>query len=171
VERPKGIRFVTQTAMFFALTLLVQAFGFPQMLTGPLVNAFLLLSTIFSGILSGIIIGLFTPWVALLRGILPAPLGPMVPFIMVGNGALVTVFGLLAKRKSLSFEIVGVCLGALVKYLILSQAVRFLVAVPPPVARAMQVPQLVTALLGGAIALGLSRAVERTRLPGKRASG
>jgi len=128
---------VTQTAMFFALTLLVQAFGFPQMLTGPLVNAFLLLSTIFSGILSGIIIGLFTPWVALLRGILPAPLGPMVPFID----------------------------------LILSQAVRFLVAVPPPVARAMQVPQLVTALLGGAIALSLSRAVERTRLPGRRASG
>jgi len=30
------------------------------MLTGPLVNAFLLLSTISSGILSGIIIGLFT---------------------------------------------------------------------------------------------------------------
>ncbi len=158
-----GIRFVTYTAVLFALVLVVQVFGFPQMVTGPLVNAVLLLATIFVGVFSGIIIGLFTPWVALVRGILPPPLGPLVPWIMLGNAAFVLVFGLLRRKENLLFDIVRILLGALVKYLILSQAVRFLAGLPPQVARVMQTPQLITALLGGAIALVLSRALRRVR--------
>lgn len=162
----KSIRFVTQTAVLFALTLVVQMLGLPQMVTGPLVNAMLLLATIFVGVGSGVCIGLFTPWVALVRGILPPPLAPLVPFIMLGNGAFVVIFGLFRRKKTLAFDIAGVVLGALAKYLILSQAVRSLVSLPPQVARMMQTPQLVTALFGGAIALSLARALRRVHLGG-----
>lgn len=161
MEKRTSLRIVTRTAVLFALTLAVQMLGFPQMVTGPLVNACLLLAAIFAGVISGVVIGLFTPWVALLRGILPPVLGPMVPFIMMGNGALVIIFGLLRRKRGLPFEIAGVILGAFVKYLLLSQAVRTFVKVPPAVAQAMQLPQLVNALLGGALALVLAQAVQR----------
>lgn len=162
----KSTRFVTLTGMFFALTLVVQILGFPQMVTGPLVNAMLLLTTIFAGVVSGVFIGLFTPWVALLRGILPAPLGPLVPFIMIGNAAFTIVFSLFRRRGGVLLEVTGVVLGAFAKYLILSQAARVLVHLPPRIAQMMQVPQLVTALLGGAIALLLVQVLRRVHSGG-----
>lgn len=154
-------RFITQTALLFAIVLLVQALGLPQIVTGPLVNACLLLATMFGGVASGIIIGCFTPWIALLRGILSSPLGPMVPFIMAGNGVLVVLFWLLAQRETFSFKVVGIILGALAKYLLLSSAVSFVVSVAPGIARAMQLPQLFTALLGGALTLIVEQVVRR----------
>ena len=134
--------------------------GLPQVFTGPLVNAFLLLAALLNGIWSGVIIGLFTPWIAFARGILAPPLGPMIPFIMAGNAILVIVFSLVAgKRENLGREVIGVILGSFLKYLLLSQAVTWVVQVPPPVAKAMQTPQLFTALAGGAIALIIYRVI------------
>ncbi|MCX7729703.1 MAG: ECF transporter S component [Candidatus Caldatribacterium sp.] len=160
----KGIRTVTLTGVLFALILIVQALGLPYVVAGPLVNAMLLLATVFVGVGGGVLIGLLTPWVALLRGILPAPLGPIVPFIMLGNAVFVTVFGLFRRKGEFFFAIGGVVLGAFAKYLVLSQAVRLLIDLPPPVARMMQVPQLITALLGETIALFLSQALQRVHV-------
>jgi uncharacterized membrane protein len=148
--------------VLLALTLAVQFLGLPQWFTGPLVNAFLLLASLVSGIGSGVLVGLLTPWIALLRGILPPPLAPMVPFIMLGNALLVIIFSLVRRKKEvLWLSIVALVLAALGKYLLLSQAVRYLVEVPPRVAQAMQVPQLLTALGGGAIALSIERALKK----------
>ncbi|MBP9015302.1 MAG: ECF transporter S component [Candidatus Atribacteria bacterium] len=134
--------------------------GLPQFFTGPLVNAFLLLAALLNGMWSGVIIGLFTPGIAFIRGILAPPLGPMIPFIMAGNAILVIVFSLIAgKRGNLVREIIGVILGSFLKYLLLSQAVTWIVQLPPPVAKAMQTPQLFTALGGGAIALIVYRLI------------
>ncbi|WP_369018323.1 ECF transporter S component [Thermatribacter velox] len=156
------VRWLTRTAVLLALTLAVQSLGLPQWFTGPLVNAFLLLASLVSGIGSGVLVGLLTPWIALLRGILPPPLAPMVPFIMLGNALLVIIFSLVRRKKEvLWLSIVALVLAALGKYLLLSQAVRYLVEVPPRVAQAMQVPQLLTALGGGAIALSIERALKK----------
>lgn len=156
------VRWLTRTAVLLALTLAVQSLGLPQWFTGPLVNAFLLLASLVSGIGSGVLVGLLTPWIALLRGILPPPLAPMVPFIMLGNALLVIIFSLVSRKKEvLWLSIVALVLAALGKYLLLSQAVRYLVEVPPRVAQAMQVPQLLTALGGGAIALSIERALKK----------
>lgn len=160
----KGIRTVTLAGVLFALILIVQALGLPYVVTGPLVNAMLLLATVFVGVGGSVLIGLLTPWVALLRGILPAPLGPIVPFIMLGNAVFVTVFGLFRRKGEFSFAIGGVVLGAFAKYLVLSQVVRLLIDLPPSVARMMQVPQLITALLGGTIALFLSQVLQRVHV-------
>ena len=157
------IRWISRTAVFFALTLVIQLVGLPQFFTGPLVNAFLLLATMMVGVSSGIVIGLFTPWVAFSRGILPVPLGPMIPFIMLGNVSLVVVFFLLTmkRERNITLKVLGIVIGAVVKYLILSQSVTFLVSVPSPVAKAMQFPQLLTALGGGVIALVIEQALSR----------
>ena len=109
----QGLRWLVRTALLFALTLVIQMLGLPQFFTGPLVNAFLLLAALLNGIWSGVIIGLFTPWIAFARGILAPPLGPMIPFIMAGNAILVIVFSLVAgKRENLRREITGIILGS-----------------------------------------------------------
>lgn len=65
-------------------------------------------------------------------------------------------------KKNIGLSILGIAVGAVVKYLILSQSVAYLVSVPPPVAKAMQFPQLLTALAGGVIAIVVERALVRT---------
>ncbi|NPV53766.1 MAG: ECF transporter S component [Firmicutes bacterium] len=157
----RTVKFITQTAVLLAITLAVQMLGLPQPFTGPAVNAMLLLTCIYVGIAGGVIVGLLTPWIAFLRGILAPPLAPMIPFIMLGNAVLVIVFGL-ARRfwgKGVAGSAAGIVIGAIVKYLVLSSAVRFLVEVPPKIAVAMQTPQLVTALVGGVAALVIERAL------------
>ncbi|MGQ9473710.1 MAG: ECF transporter S component [Candidatus Caldatribacteriaceae bacterium] len=157
IKSSRRIRWITRTALLFALVLVVQMLGMPQLVTGPLVNMFLFLAGLLEGTGSGVIIGLFTPWVAFSRGILPPPLAPMIPFIMMGNALLVIVFGLFLRPRKHYFEIAGIISSALVKYFFLTWSVRFLVKVPGPIAQAMQIPQLFTALLGGGLAFLLER--------------
>ena len=160
IQTKRNILFITRTAILMALTLVIQMMGMPQYATGPLVNTMLYLAGVFVGIWGGVAIGLVTPVIALWRGILPAPLGPMVPFIALGNAVLVIIYGLIEKRN----KYFAVFLASVIKYLVLATAVRFIVSVPPKIAQMMQVPQLVTALAGGAIAIILSEILVRRRL-------
>lgn len=157
--KPFSVRWLTRTALLLAVTLAFQMLGFPQMVTGPAVNAMLMISGIYVGAIGGIIIGLLTPWIAFIRGTLAPPLAPMIPFIMLGNAVLVIIWVLsrrLIKNVYLG-SVAGIVVGATVKFLILSTAVKLIVSVPPPVAQAMQIPQLYTALMGGVIALIIDR--------------
>ncbi|MGI6286146.1 hypothetical protein SEF58_10075 [Neomoorella humiferrea] len=51
-------------------------------MTGPLVNAILFLATLTVSIGSGVVIGALTPWIALMRGIVPPLAQPVTPFIL-----------------------------------------------------------------------------------------
>jgi hypothetical protein len=143
------IKFITRTGILLAVALVVQMGGFPQPITGPLINTVLYLSVLLVGSWSGIIIGICAPVIAFMRGILLPPLAPMIPFIVIGNGFLVLVFALLMKKN----KILGIAIASAVKYLILSMAVGYLVSVPVKVAQMMGLPQLFTALIGGGVAL------------------
>jgi hypothetical protein len=149
------IKFITRTGILLAVALVVQMGGFPQLITGPLINTVLYLSVLLVGSWSGIIIGIYTPVIAFMRGILPAPLGPMIPFIALGNGVLVVVFSLL-KRKN---KVLGIVLASLVKYAILATTVKFIVDVPYKIAQIMSLSQLFTALSGGIIAILMYKAL------------
>jgi hypothetical protein len=151
-QMSRNVLFTTRTAILMALTLVIQMMGMPQYATGPLVNTMLYVASVFVGIWGGVAIGLITPVIAFWRGILPPPLGPMIPFIALGNAVLVIVYGLVVKRN----KYVAIVAASVIKYLVLAAAVRFVVAVPPKIAQMMQVPQLMTALAGGAIAILLS---------------
>ena len=100
------------------------------------------------------------PRIAAMRGILPPPLIPLIPFIALGNGALVVLFYLLKSKN----KILGIIIASAVKFLILVTAVNLLVQVPPPVAQMMSLPQALTALAGGAIALLAERALKASGL-------
>lgn len=159
--KPMGLRWVTRTAILLAITLAFQMLGFPQMVTGPAVNGMLLLAGAYVGLLGGVIIGMLTPVIAFVRGILAPPLGPMIPFIMLGNAVWVAVFILMRHLlgKGVKGAFAGIVVGALLKFLVLSSAVRFIVSVPLPVAQAMQVPQLITAAIGGVVAFVVEQAL------------
>ena len=143
------IKFITRTGILLAAALVIQMGGLPQPITGPLINTVLYLSALLVGSWSGVIIGICTPVIAFMRGILPAPLGPMIPFIALGNCILVIVFSLLKGKN----KVLGIILASIVKYLILFTAVSYIVDVPDKIAQIMSLPQLFTALSGGAIAI------------------
>lgn len=155
-----SLKILTRTALLLALTLVLQGFRFPAFITGPLVNFMLIISTIIVGTGSGVIIGLITPWIALLAGILPGPLAPAIPFIMIGNGVFCLLFGLL-HRDNWRYSVLGVSVGALAKFLIIAGAAQFVLSLPGPITQVLLFPQLVNALIGGFIALGVGRYLKK----------
>lgn len=163
------VRRVTRTAILIALTVAFQSLGLQQMVTGPVVNMLLYLAVMVVGIWGGVAVGLITPIVALWVGILKPAMAPMVPAIALSNAALAVLFGLVSGiggRKSTAFRVIGVLVASFVKFLILSGTVKYLVQVPGPLAKMMQGTQLVTALIGGALAMVLIEILSRTGIVG-----
>ena len=125
-----------------------------QGITGPIINAILILTTVWFGSSQAMMVGVLPSLVALSRGLLPLPLAPVVPFIMVANCFLVLTFDQL-KSKSFFLAVVG---AASVKFFFLYLVSQVLLAnlLPgkflTPASQMMSWPQLVTALTGGLIA-------------------
>ena len=125
-----------------------------QPITGPLVNALLLIATVLVGPFEAVMIGLVPSTVALASGTLPLPLAPMVPFIMIGNALFV---GLFYYSKKLGF-LPAVIIAALIKFVFLAGTVRLLMStmikseLVAKLSIMMSWPQLFTALTGGLIA-------------------
>lgn len=149
--------------MLIALGLLIPRLGLPQPITGPLVNALLILSVEMMGVGPATFVGMVTPLSALLNGVLPLPLMVMIPFIALGNVTLMGLYGTLRTRNR--WLALGV--GAIAKCAWLYAAVEWMIArpltmsmgtesqavtIPAALAQMMQWPQLATALVGGAIA-------------------
>lgn len=151
---------LTRLALLLALTISVQALRLPAPVTGPLVNLMLILSTAVIGTAGGVGIGLLTPWAALLLGIIPPPLAPAIPFIMSGNVLYCLCYGGLAEKIK-GGPWIGMILGAVLKFVIIAGAVRYLLTLPPPAAGVLLLPQLINALIGGAAALPLARYLHR----------
>ena len=129
-----------------------------QFVTGPVVNAILFIAAVILGAGNAILIGLVPSVVALVSGLLPAPLAPMIPFIMISNAILIVVFSGLRKTNYWA----GVLGGTLFKYAFLyltSTIVVGLISNQSIAAKAaatmMAWPQIVTAIIGGVIAFGI----------------
>jgi hypothetical protein len=159
-------------AALMALGLLIPNLGMPQWLTGPLVNALLILTVLWLGVTQAILVGLVTPLAAALSGVLPLPLLVMIPFIALSNAVFVSVFGSLRSTNRWT----ALVAGAVAKSALLFVAVTVLVArplslivagqtqavlVPAAIANMMTWPQLLTALAGGSIAFGIAWAGSR----------
>ncbi len=166
------VRRITRTAILIALTIAFQSLGLQQMITGPVVNMFLYMAVMTVGIWGGVITGLITPVAALWMGILKPAMAPMVPAIALSNAALAAVFGVISGiggrtetggrgLDARAFRVAGVLIASFAKFLILSGTVKYLVKVPGPLAKMMQGTQLVTALIGGALALVFAEILSR----------
>jgi len=167
----KKIRWITETAIMLALLVTLQALTKPmgQLVTGSCVNAVLAVATLVGGLASGVTVALISPVLAFLLGIAPQIL--TVPAIMVGNSVYAVLLHFLADRtgKSLGKQVTAWIIAALAKFAalylvvvkvicgVMAQALLAAGTLKPPMLQALPAtfswPQLITALIGGAVAL------------------
>jgi hypothetical protein len=156
-----SIKTITYTALFLALTIVFQQFKvLSQFITGPIINAILIIATLYIGLASGSIIAILSPIFAVL--INPAPLmlavPTMVPLIILAN--LLIVFATsYFKEKNL---MAGLAIGSVLKASFLWLGVSYIilplfgVSLAPKLKLAAQAAfsynQLITALVGSLIA-------------------
>lgn len=178
LNKTKTLSLIYFTALL-GISIVAPLFHF-QPITGPIVNACLFIATAVLGVQAGIMLGLLPSLIALSVGTLPAPLAPMVPFIMASNAIMVIVFATTfkevaeqlpgTKRKLLgNFGgfFFGVISAGVLKFLFLfstSYIVIHLISQKPIAQKAavmMSWPQLTTALLGGLIAFVFLRVYKK----------
>lgn len=140
---------ITRAAILLGIALVFQFVKMGQYITGSGINAVLIVTASVCGAPWAAAIGAITPFMAVILGVQPPALIPVVPFIVAGNILYAVVYSLIKKYN----KIVGIIAAALLKFALLYSAVNFFVNVKPPIKVALSFPQLVTALSGGFIAL------------------
>jgi hypothetical protein len=162
---PVDTKWITMTAVFVALLVAVQVATAPlgQLATGSLVNLILIVSAMICGMSSGMTVALISPIAAGIIGV--GPTWAIVPFIMAGNAAIVSVWRFIGKKNfagSLFVRITAMAAAALCKFLVLyigvvRIAAPYILNLPEPqaarVTAMFSLPQLFTALIGGAAAV------------------
>ena len=150
-------------AVFLSIVTIIPAFIHIQWVTGPMVNAVLLIAVVLIGPMEAVLLGLMPSTVALSAGLLPLPLAPMVPFIMLGNAILIAVFHYLYQKNI--FVAIGI--AAFLKFAFLHQTVAWLMdrmldgKIVAKLAVMMSWPQFFTALIGGMIAYGVLKGIKK----------
>lgn len=147
---------LTRAAILLGIALVFQFVKMGQYVTGSGINAVLIVAATVCGASWAAAIGAITPFMAVVLGVQPPALIPVVPFIVAGNIIYVAVFSLTKKYN----KIAGVIVAALLKFALLYSAVNFFVIVKPPIKVALSFPQLATALAGGFIALLLIKVLK-----------
>ena len=172
----KKILWITETAIMLALLVTLQALTKPmgQLVTGSCVNAVLAIAVLLAGLSSGITVALISPVCAFLFGI--APNFVTVLPIMLGNVCFVMLLRLIAgsSHKPIWRQPVALVTAAVVKFgvlyllvvkvicgvasgALLGKKLGEVVVLAPPMLKMLPTmfawPQLVTALIGGAVAL------------------
>jgi riboflavin transporter len=180
----KNVTYLVQSSVLLASAIVFQIVGsripgINQLLVGSVINAVLLVAAYLCGTFYGAAIGVLTPWTALLVGQLKPAMAPFIPFIMIGNALFVICFGLLASKMQKG-KYAGIALGAVLKFSFLYFSATkliylFKMNLPANIAKALATAmgstQLVTALIGGALALALIETlVKRVKLEPKTRS-
>ncbi len=125
-----------------------------QAITGSIVNAVLFVSTAVLGVQAGLLIALIPSVISLSVGLLPPALAPMIPFIILGNSILVSVFNYFKEKNYW----MGMFFGSALKFIFLFGTSSLVISLllkkelAGNVAAMMSWPQLFTALAGGLIA-------------------
>lgn len=178
----KKVFWITETAVLLALLVALQYLtkGFGQFVTGSCVNAILAIAALLVGLGSGLTVALISPVLAYLLGIAPQIL--VVPAIMAGNAVFVLVLHHLASGRRGGGQILGWIAAAVCKFAVLYLIVAKVIcgvlagslldsgALKEPMLKALPAtfswPQLVTALIGGGLALlivpALKKALKKT---------
>ena len=164
---------ITTTAVFIALLIVAQALGavFGQLVVGSLVNLILIITVSTGGLPSGLVVALMSPVFAKLIGI--GPFWTIIPFVMAGNAALVLVWrcaGALRFTHVFFVRVITLILAAASKFLVLylgvvKITVPFLLNLPEQQAALISgmfsFPQLLTASIGGALAVAILPLMEK----------
>lgn len=153
----KKINTLIRAAILLAVALVFQFVKMGQLVTGSGINAVLIIAAQVCGLPWAAAIGLITPFMAVVLGVTPPAMIVVVPYIVCGNVLYVLTYSLLKKRS----RILGVGVAALLKFGLLYSVVNYFLSVKPPIKLALSFPQLLTALIGGTIALIILKVLER----------
>ena len=171
MDTKKTLLWITRTGVLIALLVALQ-WGLGaltannQFVVGSAVNLVLIVAAVLSGLYSALAVAVVSPFTAFLFGI-GTPFFALVPFIAIGNFVIVLVWFLMVKKvrtesnayiRMIAALIVGALLKFAVLYLTIAQlAVPFILDVNEKQGAALSAvfswPQLVTAAIGGAIAI------------------
>jgi hypothetical protein len=182
----KGLQIVVRTALLLAIVTVFQMMRplfmwdqtVAQIVVGSLVNVVLFVSAATVGWRGSIFVAVLTPFVAWLQNQIPHPL--LIPFVALGNLALVLVFELIERQSNKNPAMwAGEAVAAVVKFVVLYLAVvqLFVPFILPGLGLKSQVAgvlslsfswlQLVTAAIGGVVAFpvikGLRRALRKEK--------
>jgi len=152
--------------IFSFLIFFIPSFVHQQFLTGPIINALLILSLLYLGKNQALFLALIPSTVALSRGLLPLALAPMLPFIMISNCLYLLIFASLHSHNQVK-NFLAIFIAALFKagflFLISKLLMESMLAAPlaSKIASMMSWPQLWTAVLGGVMALLISNALQK----------
>jgi riboflavin transporter len=174
--KDKRLQNLVRSSLLLAIVIVIQVIGknipaISQSFVGPAINAILIIAAVLCGTWWGAAVGSLTPILALLIGQLAAPMGPFVPFIMIGNIIYVVSYGIMKKYPKGNYA--GIAIGSFLKYGFLSisaskLAALFKLGIPDKVVSklivAMGLPQLITALIGGFIALVFIEILKRRKI-------
>ena len=154
IEREKTMALV-KLLVLIGLASLAPIISFHnQFISGPIVNAILFIAVYMVGFNRAVLVGLVPSLFALLTGLLPFVLGPIIPFIMLGNILLMYVFDKL-KYKNYWLAMVS---ASIAKFILLWASgwivIDFLIKkeLAGAVMNIVGYYQLITALLGGILA-------------------
>ncbi len=160
-----------QIAVLFVLTCGIISLNLPQLITGTIINFLLITTLALFGLSQATFLGMITPLAAAASGVLPLPLLLMLPFITMANLIYVTSFNFLDQFKT-SNKYLSVSISAILKsgfllavvtllasypVTILAGGKPLLVNIPPLLITMMKWPQLITALLGGYLAVSFRK--------------
>lgn len=177
----KKTLWITRTAALTALLVVLQASTSAlgsTLVTGTVVNLLLIISVMTCGAASGLSVAVLSPVLAKLIGI--GPLWGLIPFIAAGNLALAAVWLAVGSRRwgsRYAPQITALVLAAAAKSLVLYLGVVKLAlplfsgltaAQAAAIAHMFSAPQLVTAVLGGLLALPLLAPLKKAMERGAR---
>ena len=167
----KKILWITETAVMLALLITLQTLTKPmgQLVTGSCVNAILAVTALVAGLSSAAVVALISPVLAFLLGIAPQIL--TVPAIMIGNTVYVVLLYCIAGKdgKNVVRRAAAWLVAAFAKFAALYAVVVWIICgvlseqllsagtLKEPMLNALPAtfswPQLITALIGGAVAM------------------
>jgi hypothetical protein len=176
----KWLLLIVQTALLLALTLIFQTYVrelvpagiINTLVVGSLVNLCLYVASGTVGWRGSTVISVLTPVVAALMGHLPTPV--LIPFVAAGNVVLCLAFELIAQKKDTGIAPwIAVGVSAAAKTAVLYALVVWIfvgmmlpgTGLPSKIGAVLSLnfswPQLVTALIGGIVAMPVISAVKK----------
>lgn len=165
MKEKKKTLWMTQTAALTALLIVVQMITSSMgntLVTGSFVNCLLIVAVMACGLRTGLWVAILSPAAAKLLGI--GPLWSLIPVIVLGNAALVFTWHSCMKGRAVTGR--AACIKAMSAAAVVKFAILYLgvvkVVVPlflhlpekqaAAVSHLFSLPQLATALIGGAMA-------------------
>lgn len=154
INRKKILIFSVLTAMIVYLPTVIPS----QIITGSLVNMTLIVTTFLLGPSVAVLLSLMPSSFAFLSGLLPAPLIPLIPFIIVSNIILIKTYSYFGKKKFIN----SIFIASFLKFVFLFGSGYLLSSfffqdqnVITLISSMFGLTQLATAITGGLLALAV----------------